>query len=266
MRACYDRALSRVQGAAADAATRISQAVQAAAVVSTYAVKVRGREPKVDCETRGRRQARKSRTATVEVRACTVTLKAPYRPGRKLSDVTVHVVRVREINPPSGEEPIEWLLLTSLPITTAEEILRVIKTYCVRWMIEIFFRVLKQGCRVEQRRFETIERMQRYLAVALIVSWRVLYVTRLGRDFPDLSCEAVFEPSEWKAVFQVTQKQTPPKTPPTLQAMVRMVAQLGGYVNRPRTDEPGAETIWKGLQRMHDMAHCWDLFGPGSRT
>ena len=76
----------------------------------------------------------------------------------------------------------------------------------------------------------------------------------------------MFESSEWKAVYQVTQKQTPPKTPPTLQALVRTVAQLGGYVNRPRTDEPGAEPIWKGLQRMHDMAHRWDLFGPGSRS
>ena len=227
---------------------------------------MRGREPKVSCETRGRRQARESRTATVEVRACTVSLKASRRPDRQLPVVTVNVVRVQEINPPAGEQSIEWLLLTSLPITTKEEILRVIKTYCLRWMIELFFRVLKQGCRIEERLFETVERLQRYLAVALIVSWRVLYVTRLGRDFPDLNCETVFEPSEWKAVYQVTQKTAPPQTPPTLQAMVRMVAQLGGYVNRPRDDEPGAETVWKGLQRMHDMAHCWDLFGPDGRT
>lgn len=265
VRACYDRALQREQNADAEAVKSVSQAVKAAPVVSTYEVQVRGREPKVSCETRGRRQPRESRTATVEVRACTVTLRAPPRPDRKLPDVTVNVVRVQELNPPAGEEPIEWLLLTSLPITTEGEILRVIKTYCLRWMIELFFRVLKQGCRVEERRFETLDRVNRFLAVALIVGWRTLYVTRLGRDFPDLDCEAVFEPSEWKAVYQVTQKTTPPKTPPKLQAMVRMVAQLGGYVNRPRADEPGAETIWKGLQRMHDMAHCWDLFGPGSR-
>ena len=265
IRACYDRALQREKNADADAAKSVSQAVNAARVVSTYEVQVRGREAKVSCETRGRRQPRESRTATVEVRACVVTLRAPSRPDRKLPNVTVNVVRVSEINPPAGEEPIEWLLLTSLPITTAAEILRVIKTYCLRWQIELFFRVLKQGCRVEERLFETIDRVQRFLAVALIVAWRTLYVTRLGREFPDLDCEAVFEPSEWKAVYQITQKQTPPKSPPKLQVMVRMVAQLGGYVNRRRSDEPGAETIWKGLQRMHDMAHCWDVFGPGGR-
>lgn len=265
IRACYDRALQPEKDACGDAARTVSQAVKAASVVCTYEVQVRGREAKVSCETRGRRQPRDSRTALVEVRACTVTLRAPHRPDRKLPDVTVNVVQVKEVDPPTGEEPIEWLLLTSLPIATQGEILRVIQTYCLRWMIELFFRVLKQGCRVEERLFQTMDRVNRFLAVALIVAWRTLYVTRLGREFPDLGCEAIFEASEWKAVYQVTQKKTPPKSPPKLQAMVRMVAQLGGYVNRPRSDEPGAETIWKGLQRMHDMAHCWDLFGPGRR-
>ena len=263
VRACQDRALRRDKNAEENAAKCLYDAVAAAPVRVTYEVSVRGREPKVACETRGRRQARESRQATVEVRACTVTLRAPHRPDRKLPDVTVNVVLVREVHPPAGEEPIEWLLLTSLAIGSDEEVLRVIKSYCVRWMIELFFRVLKQGCHVESRRFEYLDRLTRFLAVALIVAWRTLYVTRLGREFPDLDCEAVFAPSEWQPVYQITQKRPPPKQPPKLQDMVRMVAQLGGYVNRPRSDEPGAETIWKGLQRMHDMALCWQTFGPG---
>jgi hypothetical protein len=124
---------------------------------------------------------------------------------------------------------------------------------------------MKQGLKVERRRFETIDRLKRYLALSVILSWRVFYLARLGRELPDIDCEAVFEPSEWKAVYQVTQRRNPPKKAPKLREMVRMVAQLGGYVNRPRSDEPGAETIWKGLQRMHDMAVCWDLFGPERR-
>ena len=63
----------------------------------------------------------------------------------------------------------------------------------------------------------------------------------------------------------MTSRRRPPSKPPKLRGMVRMVAQLGGDVNRPRADEPGAETIWKGLQRMHDLAVCWDLFGPDRR-
>lgn len=263
VRACQDRAVRREANVEENGAKCLFEAASAAPVRATYEVAVRGREPLVNCETRGRRQARESRQAPVEVRACSVTLRAPPRPDRKLPDVTVNIVLVREVQPPAGEEPIEWLLLTSLPIVTADEVLRVIRCYCLRWTIELFFRVLKQGCRVESRRFECLDRVTRFLAVAMIVAWRTLYVTRLGRDFPDLNCEVVFPPSEWKPVYQITQKRRPPKKPPQLQEMVRMVAQLGGYVNRPRSDEPGAETIWKGLQRLHDMALCWETFGPG---
>ena len=240
----------------------LSDQVASAAVLRTYEVQVRGRDPKVSCETRGRRQARESRTAVVELRACAVTLRAPRRKDRQLPNVTLNVVLVREVNPPQGEPPIEWLLLTSLPINTSEEALRVVTLYALRWQIEIFFRVLKQGCRLEARRFETLDRVWRYMAVAMVIAWRTLYVMRLGREFPDLSCEVVFEVSEWKAVYQIIHRQPPPKTPPPLGEIVRMVGQLGGFVNRSKDAMPGAETIWKGLQRLHDMALCWDAFGP----
>jgi hypothetical protein len=132
-------------------------------------------------------------------------------------------------------------------------------------MIEVFFRTLKQGCRVEQRRFEHIDRVLPCVAVFLIVAWRTLYVCRLGRSVPDISCEAIFEPSEWKAVYRVVRRESPPRHPPPLAEMVRLVAQLGGYVNRPRKDPPGPQTVWIGLQRMHDFALCWDLFGPEAK-
>ena len=262
VRACQDRAVRRGDNPQENRAKHVFDTVALAPVRARYEVSVRGREPKVGCDKRGRRQARESRQATVEVRACTVQLRAPSRPDRKLPDVTLNAVLVREVAPPAGEEPIEWLLLTSLPIGTEDEVLRVVESYCLRWVIELFFRVLKQGCKIESRRFEYQDRVTRFLAVALLVAWRTLYVTRLGRDAPDLSCEVVFAPSEWKPVYTITQKRRPLKQPPKLQEMVRMVAQLGGYINRPRSDEPGAETLWKGLQRMHDMALCWEAFGP----
>ena len=90
-------------------------------------------------------------------------------------------------------------------------------------------------------------------------------VRRRGREFSDLSCEAVFEVSEWKSVSPITQQKPPPQTPPTLRDMVRMVGPLGGFVNRSIDARPGVETIWKGLQRLHDMARCWDAFGPTPR-
>ncbi len=180
--------------------------------------------------------------------------------------MSVNVVSVQEINPPADEAPVEWILLTSLPIDKVDQVRNVIQYYCVRWMVEVFFRTLKTGCRVQERRFEAVDRFKPCLAVYLIVTWRTLYVCRLGRGMPDISCEAVFEPAEWKSVYRVVRGESPPTEPPKLAEMVRMVAQLGGYVNRKRKDEPGPQTVWIGLQRMHDFAICWQLFGPGAKT
>ena len=232
----------------------------------TKTITVRERQPKVDCNARGRCQPRKAREAEVEVRAARVTLRPPWRRDRELPPLAVNVVLVREIAPPPDEDPVEWILLTSMPVTTIEDISAVIQYYCVRWMIEIVFRTLKSGCRVEERRFETIDRLLACLAVYLIVTWRTLFVCRLGRSLPDVSCEAVFEPAEWRSAWRFVRRSPPPPQPPRLAEMVRMVAQLGGYVNRKRKDEPGPQTVWLGLQRLHDITVCWQLFASEAET
>lgn len=263
VRACQNRVLhSESEGAAA----HLHEQVLSQPVLFTRTISIRGRQPKVACTTRRRQQPRESREAEVEVRAACVTLRPPWRAGQKLPAVTVHVVLVREPHPPAGEAAVEWMLLTSLPIDDAEQVRLVIESYCVRWMVEVFFRTLKSGCRVEERRFEHIDRQLRCLAVSLIVAWRALYVCRLGRSCPDLSCEAVFEPSEWKAVYRVVRKRSPPRESPALGELVRMVAQLGGYVNRRSGGAPGPQTVWLGLQRMHDFALAWDSFGPNAES
>jgi hypothetical protein len=133
-------------------------------------------------------------------------------------------------------------------------------------MIEVFFRVLKSGCRRESRRFEAMDRFWNFTAVCLVVAWRTLWVCRMGRAMPEVSCEAVFDPAEWQSVYRVVTGESPPTQPPPLRVMVRLVATLGGFVNRARGSEPGPETIWKGLQRMRDYANAWQLFGPGAKT
>jgi Transposase Tn5 dimerisation domain/Transposase DNA-binding/Transposase DDE domain len=265
IRAAQDRALvAAARDAASDPVDHLRQEVLKTSVRYTKTITVRGRKPKLGCDERRRRQPRESRTATVEVRAARVTLRGPWRPGGKLPDVTVNAVLVTEVNPPADDVAVEWLLLTSLPIDTDDQVRLIVLYYCNRWMVEVFFRVLKSGCRVEERRFEDVSRLLPCLAIYLIVSWRVLMVCRLGRSCPEISCEAIFEPAEWQSVYVVVRREPPPKIAPKLQEMIRLVAQLGGYVNRKRDDEPGPQTLWLGLQRLHDITLCWRLFGPGA--
>lgn len=266
VRACQNRALQQPAPEGGAVAPYLREQLLLQPVLFAEAVSIRGREAAVGCSTRGREQPRSARRAEVEVRAARVTLRPPRRPGQKLPAVSVNVVLVREPHPPEGDVAVEWVLLTSLPIDQVEQVRQVTEYYRVRWMVEVFFRTLKSGCRAEQRRFEHLDRQLRCLAVYLIVAWRTLYVCRLGRAFPEMSCDAVFEPAEWKSVYRVVRNEPPPRQPPALAELVRMIAQLGGYVGRPGGDPPGPQTVWLGLQRMHDFARCWELFGPKAAT
>jgi len=269
IRLCHDRALATEEDATPGDATTdarlIREKVQASPVLFTREISVRGRHAKVSCDKRSRRQPRENRKTQVEVRATTVTLRPPWRADQKLPEVSVHVVLVREVNPPADDVAVEWLLITTLPIASVEDVKTIIQNYTVRWMIEIVFRALKSGCRIEHRRLETTDRIEACLAVYLIVAWRTLFVCRMGRSCPEMDCEAIFEPSEWKSVWMSVTGKSLPQKPPPLGEMVRLIAQLGGYVNRPtRDDPPGPQTVWIGLQRMHDLAWAWNAFGPGA--
>lgn len=259
IRACQDRAISGCPG------HQLRGEALATPMLYQVNLVIRGRKAKTAAEDRGRRQNRETRRATVEVRAAKVTLRPPSRPDRKLPPVTVNVVLVREADPPAGEVRVEWILVTTLPIDTLDQVRTVVEYYCIRWNIEVLFRTLKSGCRIECRRFEHVDRVLPTLALYLIVAWRTLFVCRLGRSCPDIDCEAIFEPSEWKAVWMAVYRKRPPEKSPRLREMIHLIASLGGYVER-KDSEPGAQTVWIGLQRMHDLAWGWDTFGPEAKN
>jgi Transposase DNA-binding/Transposase Tn5 dimerisation domain len=261
IRGCYDRRLS------GDEPRGVLEEVLKTPLLYETEIRVRARRPKikVGCKKRRKRnQPRTSRRAKVQVRAASLMLAPPRRPDSSLPPVSVQVVLVREIDPPTGETPIEWLLLTSLSTETMEQVRAVVQYYCLRWNIEILFRTLKGGCRIEQRRFEEVQRVLSAIGLYLIVAWRTLLTVRLGREHPDVSCELLLEPSEWKAVWATTKREKPPQNPPGMRQIVHLIAQLGGYIER-KNNEPGPQTIWIGIQRMHDLALAWDCFGPDAR-
>jgi hypothetical protein len=255
VRACQNRS-TRVPD------TNLLDATRGTPCLFQFSVNVRARTAKLATETRKRQETRGARIAELEVRATTVTVRPPYRQkGRKLAEVTLNVVLAEEPNPPDGATPIQWLLVTTLPIDNLEQVQEIVSYYSIRWQIEIYFRTLKSGCRIENRQFETLDRLLNCLAVYSIIAWKIMYLCQLGRECPDLDCEIIFEPSEWKSVYMTVRQQDPPSNPPSLNEMIRMVASLGGYVNR-RSTQPGPQTLWFGLQRVHDLSTAWETFGP----
>ena len=179
-------------------------------------------------------------------------LTLPVRKGAPV--VTVTAILAREEHPPAGEKAIDWRLLTNRPAETLEAVVELIDWYRRRWLVEIFFRIWKSGCRVEALQLGTLERLERALVIYLIIAWRILHVVTWGRDCPMLPCDVVFDPEEWQAAWIVAHRAKPPDTPPPLGQMVRLIAGFGGFLGRKHDGHPGPKTIWEGMQKVRAFA------------
>jgi hypothetical protein len=259
VRGCQDRAVLEEEQ------PLLLQTLACQAALGKMKIHVSKRAASTGDETKKRKQPREARIARVTIRAAKVLLRGPARPGAKLPDIYVHAILVKEEKPPTGVEPIEWLLLTSLPIETFAEVTTVLDYYCCRWEIEIYFRTLKGGCKIEELQFERQDRFEVCLALYMIVAWRVLHVLMLGRVCPTMRCDVVLSEAEWKSVYVIATNEDAPAKPPLLSDMVKMIAELGGYLNRKNDGPPGPQTMWIGLQRMRDFAAAWNAFGPRER-
>jgi hypothetical protein len=200
------------------------------------------------------------RIATIAIRATTVTIKAPNTCKKKqLAPITINAVLISEIDPPKDAgTTVDWLLLTTLPIDNQEDALRIIKLYAKRWSIEVYFKVLKSGCRIDQVRFQNISNIKRYIALMMLVAWKVMLTTYLPREYPDEPCSILFTDIEWRLVFRRVYKDKPfPNNEPTLKEVVTLVAMLGGY--QKRKEPPGIQTVWNGIICLLNMVYGYEI-------
>ena len=211
-----------------------------------------------------RKTRQQSRVAELSVRFARITVLPPGNcpASEGYLPIDVYAVYAHEDHPPGGTDPVSWMLVTTVPVESADDAWDVVQWYCCRWQIEILFKVLKSGCAAEERQLETAERLKRCLAIDLVVAFRILQLTMLGRETPDLPCTVVFEDYEWKAlyVFIARSRKAVPTTTPTLREVTRMVGRLGGHLGRRQDGEPGVLTMWRGLQRLPDIAEMWQVF------
>ncbi len=227
--------------------TRMLEALSDAPVLGSLAVEVPGNG------------SRKARTASIEVRVAEVTIQPPPRRGAHAkasgSDepVTVTLVGATEQSPPEGCESISWVLLTNLPVRDFESATEKVRWYARRWGIEVWHRVLKSGCKVEDCMLEEAERLKRYLTLFSIIGVRLMHVTYLARVQPDVPATEVFSTEEVNALHIRMTKALPPASPaPTLRQMVRMLGKLGGHLGRKCDGEPGVTVLWRGWTSLYE--------------
>jgi len=256
IRGCQNRAVM----SCADAAN-VEEALAAAEIQFTSQVNISERASKIVGETRPRRKSRSARLAEIGVRAREVTIRGPERPGGRLPNMTLNVVEAIELDPPVGEEPIRWVLFTTLSIDSITQIQRVISAYSIRWNIELYFKTLKSGLKIEKLKYETLDRYLTALSMLMIVGWRVEYLKGAARHNPNASCEEYFPREEWQPAYLVhTDGGDLPSEPITISEFMLMIAELGGWQRKKSQGPPGSTTIWRGLRRMEAYADAFQAF------
>jgi hypothetical protein len=244
IRAERDRALSQESGL-------LWAKMEAEPVQACYAIEV----------TAGKN--RTARTAHLEVRYGPVSLKPPQRLAGRPPVSLWAVYAVEAGTQPNEKEKLEWMLLTTLEVKSIEDALRVIDYYKQRWGIERFHKVLKSGCRIEDRQLGEARSLEACLAIDAMVAWRIYFACHLAREVPDAPCTILFEEEEWKAATAFAKRQrTAASQVPTLQEMIHIVAGLGGWLGRKGDGPPGTQVLWRGFERLDVITDAWNAFGP----
>lgn len=204
---------------------------------------------------------RKARMVDLTVYSKKIHIDLPdkWKKEKDYKPVEITAILCTELNPPAAAEAIEWLLITDLLVASFEEAYEKIQWYTCRWQIEIFFKVLKSGCTIEKLQL-TEKNFSACLSFYMIIAWRILHVVIMGRHCPKMSCECVFSKEEWQTTYVVVHRKRPPEIPPTLNEMIRMVASLGGYINKKSNPEPGVKTMWIGLRNMQEHLKAKEAF------
>jgi hypothetical protein len=197
-----------------------------------------------------------ARTAHLDVSYAQVKIKAPKRGCGP--EVTLWAIEVRETGKKAGG--IHWRLLSNLPVENLAAAVEKIKWYRLRWQIEEYHRMLKSGCQVEARQLETGARLMNVLAVDMVVAWRVLGLSRIARLSQEQTLEEHFSTEEIKVIKQYRARNGDKNTTELdLREAVRLIARMGGFLGRRGDGDPGAMTLWRGLEALAKMVLGWRL-------
>lgn len=207
-------------------------------VLGTYELTVRESHPA------------RTRVARLEVRAAGVTLilakrKTAYLRRIKAQPVVGWVVEAREVNPPRGATPVQWVLYTSEEVVTFEDAWRILEYYEARWLIEEFHKCLKTGCRLESRLYTQASSLEAVTGMFSVIAVRLLQLKSVARENPTLPAEQVV-PRSWLTMLRAIRE----KPIVTVRDFFRHLAGLGGFLMRKGDGEPGWITIWRGLTKL----------------
>ena len=192
--------------------------------------------------------------AVVELRHRRVRVLPPIGKQKRYPALTLTVIHAKERGTPVDRPAIEWKLITDLPVATRAAAVEKLRWYAQRWKIETFHKILKSGCRAEEARLRTAERLVRLIAVFCILGWRVFWMTMIRRAAPEAAAKLVLTGVEIALLDRlVPDKKQNLSGAGNLSSYLTKVAQLGGYLARTKDPPPGNAVMWRGLSRLTDI-------------
>lgn len=252
VRGTYDRCVVTPAGDA----THLRAALADAPVVCEREVHLASRRTaQRPLETRQRHPPRAGRAARLAVSAHRLHVRRGQNVARSQpAQLAVHVVWVRELEAPADVEPVDWQLVTTEPIDTAEQILAIVDAYRARWLIEEYFKALKTGCAYEQRQLESLQTLRVALALLAPIAWRLLLLRHLARDQPATPALVALTPRQLHLLRAVPHGQSLAPAPSIAEALA-VIARLGGHLRH--NGPPGWLVLARGFQTLCDMELGW---------
>ena len=192
--------------------------------------------------------------AALEIKFKRIAVLPPIGKQKRYPALDLTIIHATERGTPKGRKPIEWKLITDLAVRSRSEAIEKINWYAMRWKIEVFHKILKSGCKAEDSKLRTAERLANLMAVFCILSWRVLWLTMLNRIAPDASPKLALTDTEIALLDRLISGASHRRCRPgTLAFYLTKLARLGGYLARAADPPPGNVVIWRGLSRLTDI-------------
>lgn len=204
-------------------------------------------------------KGRKPQPVKATVRYQPVEILRPSRSKAKYESVELIAIDVKQTDSNSNDA-IHWKLLTTLEVKDLHDVLKYIKWYSCRWLIERFHYVLKSGTKIEELQLKQASSLQKAIALYSIAGFRIMQMVYESRIYPGVSCELVLTEAQWKVLYMlVHHTNNVPLKPPTLSEAIMWIGSLGGHLGRKSDGPPGLKTVWLGYQRICDAANVYEL-------
>jgi Transposase DNA-binding len=192
--------------------------------------------------------------ATLEIRWRRIRVLPPIGKPKRYPELTLTVIYAQELGMPKDREPIDWKLLTDLPVRGRAEAVQKLVWFASRWKVETYHKILKSGCKAEQSRLRTADRLVNLIAIFSILSWRLFWMTMLNRSDSETPPRHGFSKTERQLLDHlVPHRHGDRAVKRSLSFYITKLARLGGYLARADDPPPGNNVMWRGLSRLTDI-------------